>query len=285
MQRDEEEALQAIKQDNEAFLESSAEKIELTRWEQEVFARVQNTSNIKRILQDNYSKYMLACVVALRTVENLDKCSISSVVGAIVKGSLTGLEPINGNAFFIKFGSRLQFVPGIRGLERLVYESKRYALITTRLIMKGDEYTLPHLDLDRGVIMEWKQNALQRNITDAVAAFACVWSNTTPRMIETELMTIPEIYQAIRKGGAQGKKVKVDHTKTIHDIIALGKAYTDYADEMIRNRVASRLIKRLHKTPAISEALQLVYEAGSSSLESETRQNKNESDFIEALAK
>jgi len=201
--------------------------------------------------------YIKALELCFKDTPKLFQCSVESIQACMLKTVITGLIPgkVTGEAWLIPFAGKATFIPGIRGLEKLVYESDRYALIVTQVVHENDKFQLPHMT-DKGLQVDFQQGETRGEI---IGAFSQVW--TREGFTSAEYMNLDELYQSIKKGSAVGAKVPLVRGITMDRVRSLGKAYIDYAGEMFRGRVFARHAKRLQKSDRLAKAIQFFYEA------------------------
>lgn len=93
------------------------------------------------------------------------KCSISSLVGAVMQASILGFEPVSalGQCYFVPYGGQIQFQIGYKGYLRLAQNSKELKLLYAQVVRKADKFDyalglhprlehVPNLDSDASEI-------------------------------------------------------------------------------------------------------------------------------------
>ena len=74
--------------------------------------------------------------------QEIAKCSVASIVGAIMQASILGFEPVSalGQCYFVPYGGHIQFQIGYKGYLRLAQNSKEVKNLYAEVVRKGDQF-------------------------------------------------------------------------------------------------------------------------------------------------
>lgn len=74
--------------------------------------------------------------------QEIAKCSVASIVGAVMQASILGFEPVSalGQCYFVPYGGHVQFQIGYKGYLRLAQNSKEVKNIYAEVVRKGDKF-------------------------------------------------------------------------------------------------------------------------------------------------
>ena len=228
---------------------------ELAIKETEIFEYIQNKTPSVDLLKDQFTMFKTAFQLALYENPTTFGCSVASIAGCFVRCAVTGLIPGKqlGEAYIIPYAGKAQFIPGIRGIERLILESGDYTFIVSSAVCENDKFKLPHIS-SNGMVVDFEMSEDRGNMK---GCFATVWTKEGYQL--SEYMNLDQIFQAVMKSKSKGGAVPLVKGKTLQDIRNLGGAYRDFPEEQARNRVTARLAKRLKKSNRLSEALTDIY--------------------------
>lgn len=98
-------------------------------------------------------RFTRLALTALKTNRALQRCSVESLLGALMTCSQLGLEPNTptGEAYLIPYGDTCTFVPGYQGLAKLAWQSGQIAEMYAEPVYAKDEFTYT-LGLHRDLI-------------------------------------------------------------------------------------------------------------------------------------
>ena len=142
-------------------------------------------------------------LTAFSTNENLQKCSMKSIAGALMTAGQLGLEPgVNGAGFLIPYKDTCTFVPGWKGLVDLVSRSGR-GTVFTGVIFKDQKYSFT--DGARRDLIIHNETDLD-SPDDITHAYAIGW-------VKDSSMPIIELWTAakIKKHRDKYNKVGIKH--------------------------------------------------------------------------
>jgi len=88
------------------------------------------------------SRFLRVALTAIQRTPKLATCKPASLFAALLQCAALGLEPdgLLGQAYLIPFGDEVQFIPGYRGLIKLVRQSGEIAAIYARVVRAGDDF-------------------------------------------------------------------------------------------------------------------------------------------------
>ena len=74
--------------------------------------------------------------------QEIAKCSVPSIVGAVMQASILGFEPVSalGQCYFVPYGGHVQFQIGYKGYLRLAQNSKEVKNIYAEVVRVGDKF-------------------------------------------------------------------------------------------------------------------------------------------------
>lgn len=74
--------------------------------------------------------------------QEIAKCSVPSIVGAVMQASILGFEPVSalGQCYFVPYGGHVQFQIGYKGYLRLAQNSKEVKNIYAEVVRSGDRF-------------------------------------------------------------------------------------------------------------------------------------------------
>lgn len=84
------------------------------------------------------------CAMVVANSEQLQKCDIKSLIGAVIEAALHGMNPnpANGLVYFVPYGGKVQLMLGYKGQELQAYKSGMVKSIAVRCIYEGDDYKI-----------------------------------------------------------------------------------------------------------------------------------------------
>ncbi|NRA03755.1 MAG: recombinase RecT [Myxococcales bacterium] len=213
----------------------------------------------------DYQGIRQSVAAAIRGNPRLGECSPESIYTSAMYISRLGLDigGHEGQAFLVPFAGQCTPMIGVRGKEVLAYRSGAVDRIMSGVIRENDIFdhnladgSLSHkLDLrnaDRG---------------KALGSWARVWMKGSPHpyleiMTESDFEFIVEGIRAKNRGNLSG-------------------AYTNFPDEMRRNRVLSRCLKRIPKSKD-KELSRVLYESHALEVGEAKPNAEGRADVIEA---
>lgn len=166
--------------------------------------------------------------------EDLSRCSIRSLIEAVMEALAMGLDPsgLTGDGVLVprktkSGGFRATFVPDYRALMRLVLSHPRISHIEARVVRSGDEFELCFGDPDDHIVRH--RPRISATSEEPIGAYAIAWFRDSFRPL-VEWMTKEEIESNAERGGSMGS----DNSPW----------ETDWG-EMARKTVTKRLLKYL----------------------------------------
>lgn len=89
------------------------------------------------------ARFVRVVLGAVQRTPRLLECDPGSLFAALLQCAALGLEPdgLLGQAYLIPFGSQVQFIPGYRGLIKLVRQSGEMAGVYARVVRARDKFT------------------------------------------------------------------------------------------------------------------------------------------------
>jgi len=160
------------------------------------------------------------------------ECTVESLFGAIIQSAQLGLEPgVLGEAYFVPYGNKVQFIPGYKGLMALARRSGEVKSIRAYAIKENDNFSYGYGD---SPYINHTPAEKERGATIGAYAVA-IMENT---LKEFEVMFKEDIEDIRKRSKSSGN----------------GPWKTDY-DEMCKKTVVKKLIKYL---PVSTEAKQAV---------------------------
>jgi recombination protein RecT len=147
---------------------------EVTRAEDTAPSLAQMIDRMRPEIQRALPKHLDADRVArialttLRQTPELARCTPESFLGALMTCSQLGLEPgPHGEAYHVPYGRVCTFIPGYRGLIKLMYQSGQIASVAAETVHEADHFEVhygserrivharPPLGVDRGKALGW----------------------------------------------------------------------------------------------------------------------------------
>ena len=180
---------------------------------------------IKSALPAHIKPQQVASVVVAEVNRNpkiLD-CSVDSVMNAVLEACSMGLVPnsVQGLAHMIPFGSKLQLIPGYRGLIKLCLQSGLVSSIKTAEVHEND-----HFKPIQGTGWRLEHVPVLKNRGPVVAYYAVADLNTGG--YDFEWMTVETGEEFRKKIGKERSEVWKSHF-----------------DEMVKKTCIRKLVKRL----------------------------------------
>lgn len=134
-----------------AISEARKEKSPIQRkWEQLRDDLAKMRSQLKKVIPQHVTVNRIERIILNECRRNpkLLECSRSSLLGAAMQCSVTGLEPGPlGHAYLIPYGSEVQWIAGYRGLIDLAYRTGNLASVYAREVRESDHFK-PRLGTD-----------------------------------------------------------------------------------------------------------------------------------------
>ena len=167
-------------------------------------------------------KFVRTVQTAISNNPKLATCDQNQLLGAAMKAAQTGLMPDGREAALIPYGPKVNFIPMLAGVLKLIRNSGEVACITSQVIYEGDEFRYwvdnegenlrhnPEFFKDRG---------------NAIGVYA--YAKTKDGACYIEVLTMDQIMK-IKKSAAKG-----------------GPWDGDFKEEMWRKSAIKRLSKRL----------------------------------------
>ena len=118
---------------------------------------VQSVDNFRQLMQAQRSAFEMALpshvtpekmyrvmLTSVNRVPKLLNCTGMSLLAAGMAACETGLLPsgILGEAAIVPFGSEAVFIPGYKGLVKLIYQTGKYESVTSAIIYKCDKWSI-----------------------------------------------------------------------------------------------------------------------------------------------
>jgi recombination protein RecT len=171
----------------------------------------------------------------------LQQCDPLSIVAAVMEASELGLSLSKsaGEAYLVPYWNKkaqvneAQFIPGYRGLCKLMYQSDFVALVDARIVREGDEF---HVAYEPDLQFRHVP-CLDSDGRRATHAYAFVKLRTGERKVE--VMTLAQI-EAVRSRSKSSDS---------------GPWMTDY-EEMCKKTVLRRVSKTLPRSEMLSRAIE-----------------------------
>ena len=231
-------------------------------------------TELREMTGSHYSRFKMGLILACsqdipKTNLKIRDCVPSSLRTCFLKFAMKGLIPGTPEGYILPFESKgkyiATFIPGVRGLEKLVH--KNYDNVISSAVYRNDEFTPPYTTMN-GKRINHKVAVGDRG--EMIGAY-CMVSKVKQGVIlvDCEFMDCSTIWQAVIKGRSKGQKVphpsmlSVDTIiknkmywlysyKSIYekgsadqyDLINLGMAWSDYYPQMARNRVTASVATR-----------------------------------------
>ena len=161
---------------------------------------------------------------AIARDDKLQRCSWTSLMGAVIQSGLIGLEPNSplGEAYLIPYGEKVQLQISYRGRCTLAIRSGYVATIEADVVYEADDF-----DWQRGTNSFIRH---KRSLADKRGAFVCVWARVvmTNGQERFEIMSPADIEHVKKSSRAAEKK---------------GSIWEKHPDEMRKKSVVIRITK------------------------------------------
>jgi recombination protein RecT len=204
---------------------------------------VQREEELRTILGDSVpvKRFIKTAVVAIAKNPDLQRCTIESLVIAIVEAAEVGIEPTGSlsRGWLVPFQekggpTKAQLIIGWMGLIDLAKDSGEVSKITARVVYEGDEFTVEQGTEERVV-------HVPRYATEDPEKIKYAYMVATMKDGSTvhEVMTKAQIDEVRSKAKARN-----------------GPAWTQSYPEMSRKTVVRRGVKYLHLTPRAIRAIE-----------------------------
>ena len=173
-------------------------------------------------------------IMSVHDNPDLLRCTPQSVLIATMDAAVLGLEPgVLGQAYFVPYGNKCQFIPGYRGLIELARRGGAITRMDAQVVREGDVF-----EYEYGTNAHLVHKPKLGNTGKVIAAYAIAWLSSG--VMQFDVMSRAEL-DAIHRRSKAGSS---------------GPWVTDEV-EMQRKTVVRRLCKYLPLSPELGEALDL----------------------------
>ena len=226
--------------------------------------------NSKLNIPANYSvgNAFRAAYLALQEITDKDGkpalsvCTQSSIINALLKMILYGLNPIKSQCDFIVYGNKLICQPEYFGEELMAKRiDPRIDHIVAEVIYAGDKFKYEIVN-GKKVITSHVQDFLSINKDNIVGGYGFTVDKKGNQLSSAEIMTIAQIKQAWK----QSKTYPV----TDGGDIKPKSTHYKFTEEMVRRTLIRKVCKRIINTSDDSHLFQDIKEIAKKEIETET---------------
>lgn len=193
------------------------------------------TKQLQQIAAENMDVQRLYRIVlqCIAKTPELRKCSLDSVMRAMMDAAEVGLEPggVMGLSYLVPYGQECQFIIGYRGYIELARRSGLVMAIEVKAVYEGDEF-----EYEDGLNPVLRHKPGQGARTDDKLTHVYAIARYVNGYAQPEIMTKPEVDMIRTRSKARG-----------------GPWVTDYA-EMAKKTVIRRLCKKLPRSIQMQKA-------------------------------